>query len=211
VHPNLTGFGGFGKPQLYPERMPTLSVRETARREITRALQSAALALVERRGFAAVTAEDIAAEAGVSRRTFFNHFPTKAAALFDPDPEDADRLSELLAAAEGAERLWPALKAVSEAFVAGHETVIAVRRRLIAESPELDQYHRTAHRHVEVALLEWTSRQRPSDPYLAALTAQTAAAVLTTAFWAWEPEQDPAVLVTLVQRGFELVATQFEA
>jgi AcrR family transcriptional regulator len=188
-----------------------LSVREKARRDITRALQAAALALVERDGFAAVTVEDIAAEAGVSRRTFFNHFPTKAAALFDPDPDDADRLASLLAAADGAERLWPALQAVCESFVAGHEDVIAVRRRLIAESPELDQYHRTAHRHVEIALLNWANCQRGEDPYLAALTGQTAAAVLTTAFWAWQPDQDPAVLVTLVRRGFELVSATFDS
>jgi AcrR family transcriptional regulator len=191
--------------------MPSLSVRETARRDINRSLQTAALALVARHGFTAVTVDDIATDAGVSRRTFFNHFPTKAAALFDPDPDDADRLAELLAAAEGCERLWPALQAVCEEFVAGHETVIAVRRRLIAESAELDQYNRTAHRHVEVALQEWASRQRPGDPYLAALTAQAAAAVLTTAFWAWHPDQDPGVLVALVSRGFMLVETQFEA
>ena len=189
--------------------MHTLPVREQMRRDSTRALQAAALTLVGRYGLNAVTVDDIAAEAGVSRRTFFNHFPTKAAALFDPDPDDADRLARLLADADGAPQLWPALQTVCTAFVAGHETVIAVRRQLIAESPELDQYHRTAHRHVEVALHEWACRQRGDDPYLAALIAQTAATVLTAAFSAWQPDQDPAILIRLVERGFALVAATF--
>ena len=185
----------------------TLPPRERQRRESTQALQAAALALVERRGFTAVTVDDIAAEAGVSRRTFFNHFPTKAAALFDPDPDDADRLAHLLAEADGTSQPWSALRRVCTAFVDGHENVIAVRRRLIEQYPELDQYHRAAHRHVEVALLEWAVRQHESDPYLAALTAQTAATVITTAFAAWKPDQDPAALIDLVDRGFALVST----
>jgi AcrR family transcriptional regulator len=75
--------------------------QEQRRRESWRALQAAAIALVGSRGLARVTVDDIAEAAGVSRRTFFNHFPTKAAALFDPDPSDAERLAQLLARARG--------------------------------------------------------------------------------------------------------------
>lgn len=189
--------------------MSTLPFREQVRREVIRALQAATLTLVERHGFAAITVDDIAAEAGVSRRTFFNYFPTKAAALFDPDPEDAERLAQLLADADGAPDLWSALHQVCTAFVAGHENVIAVRRRLIEQDPELDQYHRTAHHHVEVALHQWTVHQPGSDPYLAALAANTAATILTTSFAAWKPDQDPAALIHLVDRAFELVSTGF--
>src|ERR1700679_1991917 len=81
---------------------PVSSGQVRRRRRTQRALQDAAIALVGRRGLAEVTVEDIAAAAGVSRRTFFNHFPTKAAALFDPDPADAERLARLLSAASGA-------------------------------------------------------------------------------------------------------------
>src|ERR1700679_1890276 len=77
---------------------PVSSGQVRRRRRTQRALQNAAIALVGRRGLAEVTVEEIAAAAGVSRRTFFNHFPTKAAALFDPDPSDAERLAQLLAA-----------------------------------------------------------------------------------------------------------------
>src|ERR1700677_4577014 len=81
---------------------PASSGQERRRRRTQRALQNAAIELVGRRGLAEVTVEEIAAAAGVSRRTFFNHFPTKAAALFDPDPSDAERLARLPAARRGA-------------------------------------------------------------------------------------------------------------
>src|ERR1700691_3747008 len=97
-------------PSGQPTAAPVSSVQERRRRRTQRALQNAAIALVGGRGLAEVTADDIAAAAGVSRRTFFNHFPTKAAALFDPDPADAERLARLLAAASGSADPWLALQ-----------------------------------------------------------------------------------------------------
>ena len=186
---------------------PASSGQERRRRRTQRALQNAAIALVGRRGLAAVTVEDIAAEAGVSRRTFFNHFPTKAAALFDPDPSDAERLARLLSAASGSADPWRALQSALVSFVAGHENVIAVRRRLIAASPELAQYHRTAHAHVEVAIDEWAHAQPGLDDFLATLYAHTAGAILLAAFVSWQPDDPPELLPELVRRSFDQVAS----
>ena len=197
-------------PPPYPEGVYTSSTRDRSRLDSTRALARAALRLVERDGFDEVTVDAIAAEAGVSRRTFFNHFPTKAAALFDPDPDDARRLSALLDAADGTSSPWAGLRVVCTTFVGGHEDVIAVRRRLVALSPELDQYHRTAHRHVEVALREWALRQPSADPYLADLMASTAATVMITAFSTWQAHHDPVERVELVDRGSARVENGFD-
>jgi len=186
--------------------VPASSGQERRRRRTQRALQNAAIALVGRRGLADVTAEDIAAEAGVSRRTFFNHFPTKAAALFDPDPADAERLARLLSAASGAADPWRALQSALVSFVAGHENVIVVRRGLIAASPELAQYHRTAHAHVEVAIDHWAHAQPGLDDFLATLYAQTAGAIVLGSFMSWQPDDPPELLPELVRRGFEQVA-----
>jgi AcrR family transcriptional regulator len=186
--------------------VPASSGQERRRRRTQRALQNAAIALVGRRGLADVTAEDIAAEAGVSRRTFFNHFPTKAAALFDPDPTDAERLARLLSAASGSADPWRALQSALVNFVAGHENVIVVRRRLIAASPELAQYHRTAHPHVEVAIDQWAHAQPGLDDFLATLYAHTAAAIILGSFMVWQPDDPPELLPELVRRGFEQVA-----
>jgi AcrR family transcriptional regulator len=185
-----------------------LPVRERQRREGWAAVQAAALQLVSQRGFDAVTVDDIAAAAGVSRRTFFNHFPTKAAALFDPHPDDADQLAQLLAGVDAGAGVWPALRTVCVDFVRGQDRVLKVRRQLV-EDAELDAYHRTAHLHVGQALDRWLADQLPDDPFTARLAAESAAAVLMTAFLAWRPDDDPARFAELVGHGFDLVADGF--
>ncbi|MFJ2543096.1 TetR/AcrR family transcriptional regulator [Microbacterium sp. NPDC087589] len=58
------------------------SLREQRRRETTRALTDAARRLTTERGFAGFTVEELCAEVGVSRRTFFNYFESKESAVF---------------------------------------------------------------------------------------------------------------------------------
>ncbi|KQS72163.1 hypothetical protein ASG41_19090 [Modestobacter sp. Leaf380] len=183
-------------------------VREQQRRDSWAAVQAAALALVSERGFDAVTVDDVAAAAGVSRRTFFNHFPTKAAALFDPHPDDAEALQQLLADADTSAGVWSALRRVCLDFVDAQTVALPVRRRLVGD-PELDAYHRTAHLHVGQAVESWTAAQLPDDPFTAQLVAETAAAVLMTAFLAWDPADPPQRFAELVARGFDLVGTGF--
>jgi AcrR family transcriptional regulator len=198
---------GFGSLSRCPSCRLTRPGQERRRRRTQRALQNAAIALVGRRGLAEVTVEDIAVAAGVSRRTFFNHFPTKAAALFDPDPSDAERLALLLSEASGSADPWRTLQSALVSFVAGHENVIAVRRGLIAGSPELAQYHRTAHAHVEVAIDHWAHAQPGIDDFLATLYAHTAGAILLGAFMSWRPDDPPELLPELVRRGFDQLAS----
>jgi AcrR family transcriptional regulator len=57
------------------------SLRSRKREETRRALTEAAYALVRDRGFEGLTAEAVAERAGVSRRTFFNYFPSVESVL----------------------------------------------------------------------------------------------------------------------------------
>ena len=64
----------------------TIAAASVSRRELNKAatrqaIVDAALALLRTKGAGAFTVEDIAEEAGVSRRTFFNYFPSLEAAL----------------------------------------------------------------------------------------------------------------------------------
>lgn len=61
--------------------MSTSTLRDRRREETTTAIAEAALDLAVARGWSAVTVDDVAGAAGVSRRTFFNYFPTKDEAL----------------------------------------------------------------------------------------------------------------------------------
>lgn len=58
-----------------------LGLRERKKAKTTTDLIDAAYALFIEKGLSGVTAEGIAERAGVSRRTFFNYFPTTEAAL----------------------------------------------------------------------------------------------------------------------------------
>ncbi|GAA4042644.1 TetR family transcriptional regulator [Arthrobacter methylotrophus] len=64
-----------------PETAAFPSRREQNKLATRRAIADAALAVLRNRGVGSFTVEDIAEEAGVSRRTFFNYFPTLEAAL----------------------------------------------------------------------------------------------------------------------------------
>ena len=66
-------------------------LRAARARRTRAAIRAAALALVRECGYAAMTVDDVAALAGVSRRTVFNHFSSKADLLLigpdAPEPE----------------------------------------------------------------------------------------------------------------------------
>lgn len=64
-----------------------MNQREMQRLETRRTLAEHALRLFRDQGYDETTVEEIAAAAGVSQRTFFLHFSTKAAAAF-PDHEE---------------------------------------------------------------------------------------------------------------------------
>jgi AcrR family transcriptional regulator len=57
--------------------MTGVDLREQRRERNAREIQQAAMSLFAARGYAAVTVEDIALEAGISERTFFRYFASK--------------------------------------------------------------------------------------------------------------------------------------
>lgn len=184
--------------------------RDTQRRNNWVALHDSAIELVSRLGFAAVTVDDIAAGAGVSRRTFFNHFDTKAAALFDAHPDDSDRLEQLLSKAVPDDvGVWHALREVCLSYVQGSESVLAVHRQLVDDGPEMVAQQRAAYAHTGVALTEWIHQQLSDDPLLANLMVETATGLLLGAFLTWRPGQDPSLFYDYVARGFDVLGDGF--
>lgn len=79
------------------------SLRGQRKRETARALTDAARRLTGARGFTGFTVEEMCAEVGVSRRTFFNYFESKENAIFGfALVDDAERaLAEEFASQSG--------------------------------------------------------------------------------------------------------------
>ncbi|WP_051683544.1 TetR family transcriptional regulator [Blastococcus sp. URHD0036] len=180
--------------------------REAHRLQTWRGIQAAAIRLVAERGFTAVTVEDVAAAAGTSRRTFFNYFPTKVAALFDPDPELADRLQELVDRAPRTDDAWADLCWICRGFVIpGDDGTLAVRRRLVGDFPEFTEYAGSAHRYVERAMATWAQGRVPDDPLHARLLTGAAGAALSAAFLTWQPDGGTEEFDRLLDRALASV------
>jgi AcrR family transcriptional regulator len=79
-------------------------VVENQRRRIATGM----IAVVAEHGYTAASVTQVVTAAGVSRRTFYNYYPDKAAAFFDVYAEVTDFLCEAMAEAGEGTRGWPA-------------------------------------------------------------------------------------------------------
>jgi len=103
----------------------------------------AALDLFAERGYEATTVIDIAQRAGLTKSSFFRHFPDKREVLFGGETM-AGRVTEAIAAAPASatplEAVTCALDAVGrEAFTPARRAFVARRRAVIAANAELEE------------------------------------------------------------------------
>jgi len=123
--------------------MPTddgCGLRERKKRETRRAINLAALELVEEKGFAAVTTEEIATRAGVSARTFFNYFPSKEAAVIGTTAEELESYAEQLEEVTDGETPLESLRRILAGMLAPASVdreLRAKRRRILLGEPSL--------------------------------------------------------------------------
>jgi AcrR family transcriptional regulator len=115
--------------------------RRDGRTERTRrALTAAAIRLFSEQGYDATTVDQIAAEAGVTQRTYFHHFPTKEAVLFGGYEARLHDATDAFRAAVRLGSLAEGFHAATSALVAAIETqreLVLLRGRLYRETPTL--------------------------------------------------------------------------
>jgi AcrR family transcriptional regulator len=167
------------------------------RAEVRRDLVAAAVALFSSRGYDETTVDDIAAAAGVGRRTFFRYFPSKehavspdheaalarVAAVFDAAHVDEPVTSLVLRAGETVFALYfddPALSV--ERFRLTHR-VPALRDR---ESASVDHYRRLFTRHLRRRLAG-----EPDGDLRAAVTGSAVVAAHNLALRSWLADGAP--------------------
>ncbi|OWV69016.1 TetR family transcriptional regulator [Rhizobium sp. R339] len=89
--------------------------RERKRRQTRERIEQAAMSLFLERGFDVTTIEDITEAADISKRSFFDYFPSKEDVVFAWQDSFADRLTAAVAARPAEE---PSVKAVEAAIMA---------------------------------------------------------------------------------------------
>ncbi|WP_040338785.1 mycofactocin system transcriptional regulator [Candidatus Blastococcus massiliensis] len=178
--------------------------------ETTRArVERAALDLFTLRGFEQVTTDEVADAAGISRRTFFRYFATKADAVWGDFGAHVARLEELLA---GTDPGRPVLESVCAAYVevndyAGTELpLLRERMLLILNEPALLAHSQLRYAEVDRVVARYVadrSGATPSD-LVPRLVAATTRASATTAFEAWLADEHSALGDQLRQAFTEL-------
>lgn len=139
-------------------RPPSTSARE---------LEVIALRLFARNGFDDTSVEQIAAEAGISRRTFFRYFDTKTDVLWHNfDHEVADLRTALASAAAQT----PLLEAIREAvlsvnrYTAADVPELRIRMNLINSSPALAASAATHYDAWEQAIIDFAAARLRTKP-----------------------------------------------
>jgi AcrR family transcriptional regulator len=150
-------------------------------------LQDAAMTLFYERGYSDVTVADIAEHAGLTKRTFFNHFSDKREVLFAGSSALEEQV-EAFIVTSGPQQ--PAIDVAISALAAAGQTLsrysegARLRRDVIDSSPELQ----------ERSLIKLASLARvitaalvARDPHLtgASLVAESAVTVFGAAYSAW--------------------------
>lgn len=117
---------------------PSSTLRDRRRMQTEREIQVAALRIALRDGYEAVTTEMIAAEAGISLRTFFNYYPNKEAAIVGRRPQFGDRTLAWFHSASGplVDDLFEALRQILEDKQPNRDTTRMVDA-LLSQMPEL--------------------------------------------------------------------------
>ena len=177
-----------------------MGLRERKKLEAWRTIRSTALRLISERGFDAVSVEDIAAGAGVSRTTFFSYSPSKEAVAFDLDPQALAEWRDRLAAEADDRPLWPALTDIVLDMAAQLPEWLPVQKRVLEQHPGLAQSARSTCDSFAPDLYRWILARTPDgDPLQAALVLNTAMAAFVTAVEAWQPTDPFDVLVDSIR------------
>ena len=189
---------------------PTL--RERQRDETHGLIRRTAYELAVERGVSAVSVQSICAAAGVSTRTFFNHFRSKDEALIPDLPDFPDAAQR--AFVDGA---TPDLLAALEELLGEHITWVQEQahggegpramKRLVEANLELVPRAMAVFEALEQRVAALVARRtgRPSADVFCTVAALTATSAMRAAFGTWEDGSADAELRPAVSSAFAVL------
>jgi len=160
-------------------------------------LQAAALELFDEQGYERTTIAEIAERAGLTKRTFFNHFADKREVLFGPVSETQQEIvtreiAECPDALPPLEAVVCGLQAAGDTLWEPRRATVTRRREIIQANPEL-QERELRKRAAVTDAIAGALRRRGIDPDTALLSAQAGVLVQQMAMqrWAQSAENRP--------------------
>ncbi|MEU3272496.1 mycofactocin system transcriptional regulator [Saccharomonospora sp. NPDC006951] len=163
----------------------------TSRKE----LQRIALRLFTERGFEATTVEDIADEAGVSKRTFFRYFNSKANVLWSDFDAEVAEIRAALAEVPQEEPMMAAIRRVvvsANHYAAEDVADLRARMNLIGSVPALQASAAVHYDAWERAVSEFAARRlgQPSTSLFAMAIGRATLATCRAAYDRWSALAD---------------------
>jgi AcrR family transcriptional regulator len=171
-------------------RLSTRNKHELKRLATREALRRAGLSRFARRGYDATTVAEIAADAGVTERTFYRHFPSKEALLFHDYEHRLEFFRAALALRPDHESIFDATLIAVEAYPDDYEAVrqAALLRNSALSAAQLDRYLDWVRGAFAEELHAFALRHfagRPDADQLAAVAANAIAGALVANFRTW--------------------------
>ncbi|WP_433715567.1 mycofactocin system transcriptional regulator [Nocardia sp. CA-084685] len=193
--------------------MTDAKVRGRPRGTTKRELELIAMRLFTEQGFAETTVEQIAAAAGISGRTFFRYFPTKAEVLWYQFDAEVEALRAAFATVPDEVPMMTAVRRVvvnANRYRAEDVPELRVRMQLVGGDPALAATAGAHYDAWERAVSAFAARRLgvPEDNLVAMAVGRTTLAAARAAFDAWLTRADTDLTVYLDQalaalaRGF---------
>lgn len=199
-------------------RTPAATQRQKMRHE----LAAAAMELFATKGYEATTVDEIAAAAGVARRTFFRHFRSKEEAIFPDHDDTLVRAEAVLAAAPSHEHpLETVCRGIKEVLrmYAASPAVSVERYRLTREVPTLREreiasvarYERLFTRYLLGYFDEAAHRGEGDEPLLAEVAASAVVTAHNHVLRRWLRAGGQGDVEAQLDRAFSVVRRTFGA
>jgi AcrR family transcriptional regulator len=192
-------------------------LREKKKRETRIALSWAAVRLTVERGYQNVRIEDIAAEAGVSLRTFRNYFASKGEAIAARQVDRIAAIADGLRSRPAEEPLWVAIRAaLEEHYLLGQPGQGTAQPpderwlagvRLMGTEPALRGELAKAHAQIQEYFAQAVADRTGATGLYPRLVAAVFSSTIATVSEEWQSADPPRPLDALLDEALDLLTT----